>query len=106
MTVTEQTSFEIEVLSADKPVVVYFWATWCQSCKLMTPQMEALSKETGDKYSIVKVDIGANPDLADKYEIMSTPTLLLFKPGQGKPTDIQSGFAAKDWVADIIAKHL
>ncbi len=106
MAIAENGTFETEVLQATKPTLVYFWATWCQSCKLMTPQMEALAAENADKYRMVKVEIGTNPELAEKYNIMSTPTLLLFKPGDPKAREVQTGFAAKAWVAEIVEKYL
>lgn len=106
ITVAENSNFETEVLQAEKPVVVYFWATWCQSCKLMTPQMEKLVAQGDDRYKFVKVEIGANPELADKYEVMSTPTIMMFKQSWEKPATLQAGFAAKDWVAELIETYL
>ncbi len=105
MIVAEANTFESEVLNSEKPVLVYFWATWCQSCKKMSPQMETLATETGDRYKIVKVEIDTNPELAEKYDIMSTPTLMLFRPGR-KPAEIQAGFAAKAWVVEVLEKYL
>lgn len=106
MTATEQNTFDAEVLSSDKPVLVYFWATWCQSCKKMSPQMEELAAENDPRYKMAKVNIGDNPELAEKYNIMSTPTILLFKPGKDKPNDIQVGYAAKSWVTELLEKYL
>jgi thioredoxin 1 len=103
--VADKDTFET-TLDTSKPTLVYFWATWCQSCKLMSPQIEKLAQENADKYSVVKVEIGANPELAEKFEIMSTPTMLLFKPGVTKPKEVQVGYAAKDWVAEIVEKYL
>ena len=106
MIATESQTCEQALLEADTPVLAYFWATWCQACKRMTPQMEALATENDPRYKIVGVDIGANPEVAEKYGVMSTPTLLLFKPGNTKPTEIQVGFAAKDWVKGLVETYL
>jgi thioredoxin 1 len=106
MIVAENTTFETEVLSATEPAVVYFWATWCQSCKLMTPQMEKLAAENEGRYRMVKVEIGENPELAEKYEIMSTPTIMMFKPEWKEPQTVQAGYAAKGWVSDLIETYL
>ena len=106
MIVAEKSTFEREVLEVDKPVLVYFWATWCQACKRMTPQMEQLAAENDPRYKFIKVEIGENPELAEQYGIMSTPTLQLFKPGQPKPTELQVGFAAKSWITGLLDTYL
>ncbi|HEX2916711.1 MAG TPA: thioredoxin family protein [Chloroflexia bacterium] len=106
MTIAETTNFETEVFNSDLPVVVYFWATWCQSCKMMSPHMEAMARDNAGRYRMVKVDIGANPELADKYNILSTPTMLLFRPGSTKPEEVQVGFAARPWVEQNIERFL
>lgn len=97
--------FDTIVAEAGKPVVVYFWATWCQSCKLMAPQIEAITRENADRFEVIKVDIEANPELTEKYEIMSTPTIMVFKPGV-RPKVAHQGFAAKAWLMDVLEKYV
>lgn len=74
--------FEREVLSSDRPVLVDFWATWCGPCKMIAPILEELATEHGDKLKVAKIDIDINGQTAQKYGVMSIPTLILFKNGQ------------------------
>ncbi|MFH8387393.1 thioredoxin [Kitasatospora sp. NPDC018058] len=74
-------SFDADVLKSDKPVLVDFWAEWCSSCRQITPSLEAIAAEHGDKIGVVKLNIDQNPATADKYGVMSLPTLLVFKDG-------------------------
>ena len=71
--------FEQAVLKADGPVVVDFWAEWCGPCKMLTPKIEAMADEFGDKVKIGKLDTDANRDTAMKYRINAIPTVILFK---------------------------
>lgn len=84
MSVIELTSnnFEDEVLKADKTVLVDFWASWCGPCKMMAPVVEAIADEMGDKAKFGKVNVDEQPELAEKYGIMSIPTFLIFKNGE------------------------
>jgi thioredoxin 1 len=75
-------SFSSEVLRADKPVLVDFWADWCQPCRKVAPLLEELSRELGDEVEIVKVDIDANPEVTRAYQVMSVPTLTVFRGGR------------------------
>src|SRR5690242_4510748 len=100
-----QDDFDTIVAEAGKPVVVYFWATWCQNCKAMTPSMEAITRENAERFEVVKVDIEANPELTEKYNIMSTPTIMVFKSGV-RPKVAHQGFAAKGWLMDLLEKYV
>lgn len=80
-TVTDA-SFSADVLQSDKPVLVDFWADWCGPCKMIAPALEEISDELGDKVTIAKLDIMANPDIAGSLGVQSIPLLKLFKNGQ------------------------
>ena len=73
--------FETEVLKSAEPVVVDFWAEWCGPCKMIAPALEELASSLGGKVKIVKLNVDENPVTAQKYGIMSIPTLMLFKNG-------------------------
>lgn len=79
--VTDQ-SFEETVLKSDKPVLVDFWAVWCGPCQIQGPIIEEVSGSIGDKAGVVKLNVDENPNTAQKYGIMSIPTLMIFKGGQ------------------------
>ena len=75
-------SFASDVLGADKPVLVDFWAEWCGPCKMIAPALEELSQTMGDKVTIAKLNIDENPDTPGKYGVRGIPTMLLFKNGE------------------------
>ena len=75
-------TFDSEVLKANEPVVVDFWAEWCGPCKMIAPALEEIAGVLGDKVKIVKLNVDENPATAQKYGIMSIPTLMLFKNGE------------------------
>ena len=94
MTVIEvnDSNFEQEVLQADKPVLVDFYAPWCAPCRLAEPVLEELAQEKED-VKIVKLNVDENPATAQKYQVMSIPTVILFKDGQ--IVNQMVGFAGK-----------
>ncbi|MBL8657669.1 MAG: thioredoxin [Altererythrobacter sp.] len=75
-------SFQSDVLDADKPVLVDFWADWCGPCKMIAPALEELSDELADRVTIAKMDIMENPDVPARMGVQSIPYLVLFKDGQ------------------------
>ena len=75
-------NFEQLVLQNDKPVVVDFWAAWCGPCRLVAPEIEKLAEKYNGSVDVVKVDVDANPQTAQKYGIMSIPTVAYFAPGE------------------------
>jgi len=75
-------SFTTDVLQSDKPVLVDFWAEWCNPCKLVSPVLEEIANEHAEKLTIVKLNIDENPETARAYRVMSVPTLTMFKGGE------------------------
>lgn len=81
-------NFESEVLNSDKPVLVDFFATWCGPCMALGPIVEEFAEEFGDKIKVCKLDIDDNIEIAQKYRVMSVPTLKIFENGEVKATSI------------------
>jgi thioredoxin 1 len=79
--VTEET-FEAEVLQSDKPVIVDFWAEWCGPCHAVAPVLDKIVDERPDELKLVKVNIDEEQELAQRYGVLSIPTMVLFKGGE------------------------
>ncbi len=78
----EASSWDKEVLQADKLVVVDFWAAWCGPCQMVAPVVEELATEYSGKVKVMKLNTDENPEIAGKYRIMGIPTLMFFKGGK------------------------
>jgi thioredoxin 1 len=87
-------SFDEVVLKSTSPVLVDFWATWCKPCLMVAPILEELTQEYSGKLTIAKLDVDQNQQTAQKYRVMSIPTMIIFK--QGKPVANIVGFKPKD----------
>lgn len=97
-------SFADDVLGSDKPVLVDFWASWCGPCKQVAPVLEEIASENGDKLTIAKMDIDANPSTPRDYQIMSIPTMILFSGG--KPVKQIVGAKPKSALLEDLADYL
>src|SRR5437773_12012979 len=91
-------SFEAEVLKAEGPVVVDFWAEWCGPCKMIAPALEEIATKLGSKVKIVKINIDENPKTPSQYGVRGIPTLMMFKGG--KVADTKVGSAPKSQLQD------
>ena len=78
----DDTNFDQTVLQAETPVLVDFWAPWCRPCLMLAPILDELAEEYSGKITFARMDVDQNPKTASKYQIMSIPTLLLFKKGE------------------------
>jgi len=99
-----QDQFENEVMKESKPVLVDFWAPWCGPCKTLGPVLEKVAGENEGRLKVVKVNVDENQDLAQKYEVMSIPTMFVFKNGQ--VVDSFMGAMNKQVLTEKLEQHL
>lgn len=98
------TQFQGEVLGAQVPVLVDFWAPWCGPCRMVAPVLEEVARDYAGKIKVVKLNVDENPDTASRFSIMSIPTMILFKEGAAVEKII--GFRKKEELTGIIDRFL
>jgi len=84
LTHATDSTFDGEVLDSDRPVLVDFWADWCQPCKMVEPHLKAIAEEMPDKIRIIKVDMDESPEIVGRFGVFSIPTMVLFSEGVEK----------------------
>lgn len=99
ITVTME-NFEQEVLKSELPVLVDFWAGWCGPCMMLAPVVEEISQEYEGKVKVCKINVDEQGELAQKFGIMSIPTVLVFKDGQVKKQSV--GFVPKEKLTELL----
>jgi len=101
--ILDDDSFDGEIKSIQGPILVDFWANWCEPCKTIQSWIEELSEEMVGKAHFATVDVDENGDLLNRFGIMSIPTLVVFK--DGKVVDQLIGAAPKDKIRSLVQRH-
>ena len=97
-------TFQAEVLDAETPVLVDFWAEWCQPCKMIAPHLEKIAEEQEGKLKVAKVNADENQRLMSQFKIRGIPTLILFKDGE--PVETLVGFMPEKQILAKVEKHI
>ncbi len=92
-----------DIINSNKVVIIDFFGTWCGPCQTLMPILEEVKNTVGEEVKIVKIDIDKNPELANKYQVRSVPTMILFKDGVSKWR--QSGVLPKNEILRVIDVH-
>lgn len=96
-------SFDTDVLKADVPILVDFWAEWCGPCRALAPKLEEIATELTGKMRVVKLNIDENPQMPAKYNVRGIPTMILFK--DGKEVDQIVGNHPKENIVAMLSRH-
>ncbi len=97
-------SFEADVLGADAPVLVDFWAAWCAPCRMLAPTVEAVAEKYAGQARVVKLNVDDNPGVSQRYGIKGIPTLILFKGGKEEERVV--GATSKEAISRMFEKHV
>jgi thioredoxin 1 len=104
VTEVDDQAFEEQILKADKPVLVDFWADWCVPCHMVSPAVEEIGRDKAQVMQVAKLNVDDNPDTARRYGVMSIPTLILFVKGEERARVI--GAKPKDTILREIEEHI
>lgn len=102
--VIDDAQFSTEVLTVPQSVLVYFWAPWCGPCRLMSPIIETIASELGDRLKIVKMEVDPNPEAVSKCNVEGVPALVMFRDGDQLAA--LEGVQPKPKIQEFIASHL
>ena len=103
ITITDS-EFETQVLKAEQPVLVYFWASWCGPCRLVSPSVDSMAQTYSDRLKVIKMEVDPNPVTVKKYNIEGVPALLVFK--NGEVAQFHEGAISKQKISSMIEAHL
>ena len=97
--------FDKEVLQSEVPVLVDFWAVWCGPCRMIAPAVDAVAQEFAGRAKVVKLNVDEAPEIAGRYNVMSIPTLIIFKDGQ-KVGELVGGQNTKQTIGTALSQHV